>query len=306
MHIRYPKIHRLGKDETDGILLGRVVVQEKLDGANASVWLDPAQPGTLQLGSRSRHLPPDESFRGLRPWADSHAAALLDVLNSTGPGTRLYGEWLVKHTVHYQPTAYDKFYLFDIYDETSNTWLEPWEVELYAVDAGIPVPNIFDVITNPTLEQVQQYVGCTVLGDGRGEGIVLRNEQFVNKFGDRCLAKETTNEFKERNAIVFGGNNRHADNYWEVYVVNKYMTLARVKKVMTKIAADLDRDVELQDTPRVVHTAHHDMLTEEIWEIAKRVPKLDFKALSRLATMKAKEIMHDVLKGFDSVAYQTT
>ena len=34
----YPKIHRLGKEETDGILDHEFVVQEKIDGANISIF----------------------------------------------------------------------------------------------------------------------------------------------------------------------------------------------------------------------------------------------------------------------------
>jgi hypothetical protein len=37
MFIKYPKIYRLGKDETIGILTGTCVLSEKLDGANVSV-----------------------------------------------------------------------------------------------------------------------------------------------------------------------------------------------------------------------------------------------------------------------------
>ena len=37
---KYPKIHRLGKEETEGILDGVCYIEEKLDGANASIWID--------------------------------------------------------------------------------------------------------------------------------------------------------------------------------------------------------------------------------------------------------------------------
>ena len=36
--LTYKKIHRLGVDETDGILIGKVYVQEKVDGANVQIW----------------------------------------------------------------------------------------------------------------------------------------------------------------------------------------------------------------------------------------------------------------------------
>lgn len=39
MFIKYPKIHRLGKEETEGILNALCYIQEKIDGANTSIWI---------------------------------------------------------------------------------------------------------------------------------------------------------------------------------------------------------------------------------------------------------------------------
>jgi hypothetical protein len=50
----YGKIHRLGKKETEGVLIGSVSIQEKVDGANTSIWLD--DEGNIQMGSRTRTL----------------------------------------------------------------------------------------------------------------------------------------------------------------------------------------------------------------------------------------------------------
>ena len=40
MFKKYRKIHRLGAEENEGILVGKVMIQEKIDGANTSIWLE--------------------------------------------------------------------------------------------------------------------------------------------------------------------------------------------------------------------------------------------------------------------------
>jgi len=47
MFIKYPKIYRLGKEENDDILKQEVVIQEKLDGANTSIWIGEAISQTM-------------------------------------------------------------------------------------------------------------------------------------------------------------------------------------------------------------------------------------------------------------------
>ena len=118
MFRKYEKIHRLGKEETDGILTPGenviITVQEKIDGANASIWQDEA--GNLQRGSRNRALPEDESFNGFKEWVEDNHDKLQAVF-AEYPNIRLYGEWLVRHSIAYNSTAYQKFYLFDVYGE---------------------------------------------------------------------------------------------------------------------------------------------------------------------------------------------
>lgn len=115
-------------------------------------------------------------------------------------------------------------------------------------------------------------------------------------------AKVVTQEFKEDNAIIFGGNNKFSDTYWEMYVVNKYMTLPRVQKIMQKIQPTVDERLDMKHIPRITNSAFHDMMTEEIWEIVKKVPSLDFKALRNLSVRKAKQIYVDILNNSISVA----
>jgi hypothetical protein len=304
-HRNYGKIHRLGKEETEGILIGTVAVQEKVDGANVSIWLD--DEDNLKMGSRTRILRDDEEFNGFVPYVKAHEG--IRKLLEMNPNFRLYGEWLVRHTIAYKETTYRKFYLFDVYvddykdsvvpeDERWKTWAD---VKMLGEAFGIDTVPMHGEFENPTVEALMEFVGKSEFGD-RGEGIVLKNLDFKNTFGDMCFAKIVTETFKEDNAVAFGGNNKYSDTYWEMYVVNKYMTLPRIKKIMDKIQPELNERLDMKHIPRIMGTAYHDMLTEEIWEIAGKVASLDFKALERCANKKAKQIYVDILNESISVA----
>lgn len=291
MFVSYPKIHRLGKEETEGILDFEVVVQEKVDGANASIWLE---DGEVCTGSRRRKLE-NESFNGFCDHASKHEG--ITKLLTDFPEYRLFGEWLVRHTIHYKETAYKKFYLFDIL--VGDTWLDQREVQAIAEKYGVPYPQVF-TRGKVTEDQIKEFVGKTDLG----EGVVIKCVDFVNKFGDHSYAKIVTEKFKENNALVFGGNNKHSDTYQEMRVVNKYCTLARVMKIMNKVQPEVEKRLDFEHTPRIANSCYHDMLTEEIWEIQKVVSKVDFKVLKRLCTKKFIQIYHDVLNENISVADQ--
>lgn len=292
---KYEKIHRLGKEETDGILEGRCYIQEKLDGANASIWV--GEQG-VHFGSRSRDLKKaEDNFRGLGDYVQGHEG--IGKLLSDRPELRLYGEWLVRHTLPYPENRYQNFYLFDIHDGES--YFEPEEVARIAEEYSIEHCELFAVLDNPNVEEIAEYCGKSVVGD-EGEGVVIKNPSFINDFGDRVCAKMVTQRFKEDNSLVFGGNNKHSDTYWEMYVVNKYMTLPRIEKVMNKVQPLEEKRLDYEHIPRITNTAYHDLLTEEIWEIAKKVGTMDFKALRKLCTKKAVQIYKDILNGDSSVA----
>lgn len=292
---KYFKIHRLGKEETDGILDTDITVQEKVDGANCSIFL---QDGEVRCGTRTRVLPKDESFRGLTEFVAENK--LLEPFLKNNPTLILYGEWLVRHTITYPDDAYGKVYLFDIYDTTDDSWASQETVKNVASALGLQYPHVF-ANGRLTQEQIKEFVGTSAIAPA-GEGVVLKSKDFVNKFGDKVYAKVVHEKFKESNAIVFGGNNKHSETYWEMYVVNKYCTTGRVQKIMQKLQSETTERLDKEHTSRVANTCYHDMITEEAWEIAKKVPVLNFKKLQGLSMRKYIQIYHDILNNTLSVA----
>lgn len=295
MFIKYEKIHRLGKDEVDGILDGFCYIQEKIDGANTSIWVE---DGKVICASRNNVL--ESGFNGFVDYVKDHKG--IQEMLKNNPTYRLYGEWLVRHTIQYKETCYKKFYLFDIMREDGE-FLEVTQVYAVANKYGVEAPALLLACDRPTEEQVKELVGKSELGE-KGEGVVIKNFGFVSNFGRTDYAKVVTENFKEENAICFGGNNKHSDSYWEMYIVNKYMTLPRIEKIMNKIQPTIDEKLDMKDIPRITNTAYHDLLTEEIWEIAKKAQAVDFQVLKRVCNKKAKQIYVDILNNSISVADQ--
>jgi RNA ligase len=98
-----------------------VVVEEKVDGANAAISFD-AQ-GQLLLQSRGHYLTGglrERHFNLFKQWANSNYAALWDVL---GDRYILYGEWLyAKHTVFYDRLPH-YFLEYDLLDRATDRFL---------------------------------------------------------------------------------------------------------------------------------------------------------------------------------------
>lgn len=130
---KYPRTHHLegsrfqpGDEELDSIpfsqIRGRhIVVEEKLDGANAGISFD--EQGRLFLQSRGHFLdggPRERQFDLFKTWASRHKANLWEMLGSRYV---LYGEWLyAKHTIFYDALPH-YFLEFDLLDTHAHEFL---------------------------------------------------------------------------------------------------------------------------------------------------------------------------------------
>jgi atypical dual specificity phosphatase len=104
-------------------LAARVTVEEKVDGANLGITID---PHTYEVRCQNRaHFVTDASarqFAGLAAWTEARAGDLFAVLD---PPERfvLFGEWLrARHTVAYDALP-DTFVAFDIFDRQRAAFL---------------------------------------------------------------------------------------------------------------------------------------------------------------------------------------
>ena len=99
----------------------RLVVEEKLDGANSAISF--GEDGRLLLQSRGHFLdggPRESHFGLLKAWAGSVQGRLREALGSRYV---MYGEWLyAKHTIFYDALPH-YFFEFDVLDKLAGEFL---------------------------------------------------------------------------------------------------------------------------------------------------------------------------------------
>ena len=99
----------------------RLVVEEKVDGANSGISF--SDEGDLLLQSRGHFLtggPREKHWTLFKQWANLHCDALFDALQSR---YIMFGEWMyAKHTVYYDMLPH-YFMEFDIYDKQDDVFL---------------------------------------------------------------------------------------------------------------------------------------------------------------------------------------
>lgn len=287
MFVKYPHIERLGTDEVEGILQGNVHVFPKIDGTNASVWLK--EDGTIGTGSRKREVTPEDDNQGFAAYIKANEGAYRNLF-ANFPDLRLYGEWLVPHSLKtYRGDAWRKFYVFDVYSSDTESFLE-YDVYIKILDSlGIDYIPLQVVAKNPTQEWLlgQLEANTYLIRDGEsvGEGIVLKRYGFVNKYGRTTWAKIVRNEFKEQNKKAFGAPT--VEMYNLEYEISQMLTEHVVQKVLAELQPWSSKRI-----PELLNRVWHEFVTEEIWAILKKHknPTINFKALNRYVTQRIKEV----------------
>ena len=135
-------------------------------------------------------------------------------------------------------------------------------------------------------------------GKGVGEGIVVKNYSYTNKFGRTCWAKIVTNAFKEKNSKEMGATVKKFGDMVEDKIVEQFLTPEIVDKVYAKIVNECE-GWNSKYIPRLLNTVFHDLIKEEIWDIVKqhKNPNINFKTLNSLCIMKTKEFKPEVFCG---------
>ena len=293
--LKYQHLERYGNTEVEGIEVGTCYVFPKLDGTNGSVWLDDSKPFGEKFccGSRNRELALNNDNAGFMNAMIDDSAVVPYIYDN--PSHVLYGEWLVPHTLKtYNDDAWRKFYVFDVYDRNKERLLSYDEYSEGLIAAGINVIAPIAIIKNGTEAHFTECLSKAHYlvkdGEGAGEGVVIKNYDYRNKYGRQTWAKIVANEFKAKHHLAMGAPVVGCEIV-EEKIVDKYVTQALVDKVHAKIVNEMD-GWSSKYIPRLIHTVYYDLVTEETWNFVKEFknPKVDFKVLSHYTTAKIKEL----------------
>jgi len=185
MFIKYPHVERFGTDEVQSIELGECFIFPKIDGTNASVWIDDGE--AICSGSRNRELSLDNDNAGFHAAIQEHIEIAGFLRNN--PQLRLYGEWLVPHSLKtYRDDAWRTFYVFDVYHNEDERFLPyneyaPMLDGEYDIELIHPLAIIKNASYEQLLAQAEKNVFLIEEGKGSGEGIVIKNYEYENRYG---------------------------------------------------------------------------------------------------------------------------
>lgn len=316
---KYDHVEHLDRPEVKGIEMGTVHIFPKIDGTNASVWLDGA--GQVQSGSRTRQLTIDADNAGFCAWVNSDdlkAARLREWLRAN---LIIYGEWLVPHTLKtYRADAWRRFWIFDVFDRSTGRYVAWESYGPMMTDAGLDVVQPLCSIVEPSQAQLQAQVATNTFliadGAGTGEGIVIKNYAWVNRYERQCWAKIVRNEFKEKHGTAFGAAVKHGEFQVEVAIAEEFCTPTLVGKTRAKIITDIaskhgidlcqpnaQQDIEHEHRakiiPQLIGRVFYDMVTEEIGAILRKHKRasIDFGKLEQRVILRTKELACDLFGG---------
>ncbi|MFF2886685.1 RNA ligase family protein [Paenibacillus sp. NPDC057967] len=297
---KYTDIIRLGHRDSAGVVVegSYITVFEKLDGANASfrdgsgLPVDAFVEGVVAY-SRNTRLSPENNLRGFYEWTQQ-----LDRTNLL-PDTIYYGEWLVKHKVDYGQHA-GTFYLFDIYNEEDGCYAPTDFVIAEAARLGLAVAPILYAGPYVSFEHLTSLVGRSAIAsaaDG-GEGIVVKNVNFRDRFGRQTFVKLVSDSFREMQPQKAPRDPNTETP--ETTFVKTYLTQGRVDKLTHKLVDEtvIPEAFGLEDMGVILRElgprAYDDLLKEEAAELpVSHEEKAIRRAIGKILPMLVKAVISE-------------
>lgn len=298
---KFTHVERLGKEETEGILNGTCFFSPKLDGTNALAW---CQNGEVHAGSRTREITIEKDNAGFCRWLhseDEEAVALREMLK-TNVHLIVYGEFGVGRVANmkdYDEQAKDKLWIFDMFDTIQQEYVHPRIVRQVCEGCGLTnwhVPYV--QYENPSMEDVINFAErnhfLRTHAETPGEGVVIRNPDFRNKWGNYVIAKVVRDEFLQSKSKPKDKlSSKRVGSEQEI--INHYVTDAELAKAKAKITLALGLDEFDKKNGKCVgmylNLVFNDAVLAEITDICKRWkrPVINFQELNNLCSIKARE-----------------
>lgn len=299
----YQSIKKFGTAETEGIQDGKSYVFAKIDGTNASAWFDGEQ---VQAGSRRRWL--DETSDGDNAGFCKYARADQRLLAffQKYPDLRLYGEWLVPHSLKtYREDAWRKFYVFDVVKEfepevegENFMYLSYDEYQPILEEFGLDYIIPIGIVKNASEQNYIHYLSKNGFlikdGEGIGEGLVIKNYDYKNEYGRIVWAKIVTNEFKERHYKEMGAPEVET-KVIEEKIVDDFVSEALIEKEYSKIVHEMG-EWKTNYVPRLLNTVYYCLVTEELWSALKQFknPTINFRALQHFTFLRVRQVRREL------------
>ena len=283
---KYMDIERLKEGYNDKNWLPNdiVVVQEKMDGSNASFQYDEAS-GEIKVFSHRQELTPTNTLNGFYNWVKIKEADdknFVDIVKSHA-NLVFFGEWGVKNKVQYKDEYYNNFYFYDIYDVANEKYFVQEEVKEFAKILNLGYVNTLYVGEFKNWDNMRQFMGKSNLALVEGEGVVVKNQTLLNAPRAEYYLKLVCDSFSEVMKVKIKAPKAADPNEATAKaIVESIVTERRVEKMLNNLRDD-GILVEPIDEKQLGIVAKH--LPKRIWEdINKEEPESVKEGLGLMAT----------------------
>lgn len=146
-----------------------ISITEKIDGSNASIAYD-VEDGTLKAFSRRQPLAFDNTLAGFYNYVQTLPAKEY----ADTPNYVIFGEWSRRNKIIYDEDKTNKWYIYSIYDKTTEQWLPQAAVIAFANKHNLEY--VHELYYGPFIswEHCRSFCHSPAYGE-RQEGIVIRN-----------------------------------------------------------------------------------------------------------------------------------
>lgn len=261
----YPKVWALGHKAITDLLLGRVVVQEKIDGSQISFGMF---DGELRIRSKAAIIDPENPEGMFRISVENIKA----IANELRNGWTYRGEYLQKPK--HNALCYDRvpdrhIILFDI-NTGHEEYLTPYEVSYEATTIGLEsVPTIVTCegadIDSAVVVDFLKRTSC--LG-GPIEGVVIKNYGRFTPDGKAMMGKFVSEQYKEIHKGEWKVSNPTSGDIIEV-ILNKIRTPARWEKAVQHLREKGALQGDPRDIGPLIKEVQDDTVVECVDEISK-------------------------------------
>lgn len=293
---KYTKVVRYGKSETIDVLKqGDIIsITEKIDGANASFRIDNTNDLGISCYSRNNPLDEHNTLGGFYNWVRDNITPIKQLLN---PNYIYFGEWLIKHKVIYKEECYNNFYLFSIYDIDKEEYIDELLMRKEANRLRLKTVECFYYGEFRDYEHLKTFIGKSNMTEvvNTGEGIVVKNVNYKDRFGKQMFVKLVTDKFAEVQK-----QKKPKNPCDEVVILTKQVvTKPRIEKILFKLTDEnkLKQDYAIEDMGTIlkllIPIVYEDVMEEESDMFVNYEEDKIRKTISKVVPSITKEILKE-------------
>lgn len=319
---RYMDIPRVGHKTTKDYFTQiasqgkKIRITLKLDGANSHFEVDDKK--ILNSYSRDNLLREEKGFdlRGFYQYVNSKVDPEILPANF-----KVYGEWLVSHTVVYPKDMYNHFYIFDIYDTKKEEYISSESNDYKNIVAylvkhcGMKEAPVLYEGPYRGIEHIESILKQVARSDDEyhgkqpekfedvfNEGIVVKSYDYRDYGGNQLFVKFVSEKFKEIKKVKINKTPSGPDTSIEKQIAEFSVTPARIEKIINKLIDQgiLPEEYDLENMQIIARNvpkmAYDDVMKEELDTIKDEFGEFDEKLIGKKINAVAMNIVKDIIR----------